>query len=132
MTRKERSINIALWLAQASLASTLLFSGLIKLTQPSVNIASLWRWAEDYPNGVWMVGSVEIMLGIGILIPELLRIAMRITAWAAFACIGWTIGYSIFIASQGDWPTAGSQLPYLVLAAFIAWGRSKPQYTTPK
>lgn len=131
MTRKQRTINIALWLAQASLASALLFSGFIKLTQPSTDIVSIWRWTVQYQDAVWLVGAVEVVLGIGILIPELLRIAMRVTVWAAYACVMWTIAFGIFLVLQKDLTTLSSYFPNLLLGAFVAWGRQNPHYTTP-
>lgn len=131
MTRKQRTINIALWLAQASLASALLFSGFIKLTQPNVDVNSIWSWTIHLPNITVLVAWIELLMGIGIIIPELLRTAMHITVWTAYTYILWTVAYAIFVATLGDWRIFGSNLPYLLLAVFIAWGRQKSAYTTP-
>ncbi len=132
MIRKQRTINIAIWIAQATLASTLLFSGYIKLSQPLIDVASIWQWTAQYPKMVRLVAIAEILLGIGIVIPELLRTAMRITVWAAYACITWTVCNMYILIIWDDWPSVGTNLTYLALATFIAWGRQNPNFTTPK
>src|SRR4051812_48172568 len=70
--RKDRVMNIALWIVQALLALAFGMAGLMKLTQPKQKLAGQMAWVEDFaPNTVKLIGTLELLGAIGLILPLL-------------------------------------------------------------
>jgi putative oxidoreductase len=132
-TTSNKGLNIALWIFQVLLAAMYLMAGSTKLFQPIEEITKMLPWVADTPAGlVRFIGLSELLGGIGLLLPSILRIQPKLTV---FAAIGLTIVQVLaagFHLSRGESSVIGMNILLIALAAFVAWGRSKKVPIAPK
>ena len=118
-----KAFNIGLWFTQALLALFFIYSGGFKLITPIVKIAAMWPWAGDYPNLLRFTGVVDLLGGIGLILPALTRIKPGLTVLAALGCALLMIGAIIFHLSRGEGASTPFNFVILALALFVYWGR---------
>ncbi len=123
MTREQKilkAINIIIWIAQFILAVTLISAGAMKLLKP----ADLpWQWIKENTNLVKATGILDLLSGMGLLLPTLLRIQPKLTIYASYGTIALMIGAIIFHISRGEASAIGFNIFIGLAAVFIAWGR---------
>lgn len=117
--------NIILWLAQVILALGFIWAAAMKLTQPTDKLAEMWPWTADNPSLVMLTGILDLLAGIGLVLPALLRIRPKLTIYAAYGTIALMVVAGIFHVSRGEASQIGINLFFAGLAGFIAWGRQK-------
>jgi uncharacterized membrane protein YphA (DoxX/SURF4 family) len=123
------SMNIVLWIVQILLAVTFLWSGATKLLDP----AQLpWPWISQNPGLVKVTAIFDLLAGIGLVLPALLRILPKLTVYAAYGTIALMIAAIVFHVSRGEASQIGFNVFVIVAAAFIAWGRHKKAPIAPK
>jgi hypothetical protein len=119
-------MNRALWIVQGLLAALFMFGGVAKLTMPLHEIAA----ATGLPAAFILFISVAEVLGaIGLILPWALRILPGLTPLAAACLVVIMIGATVLTAmGVGGGDPAGAVMPFVVglLAAFVAYGRSRP------
>ena len=123
MVRKQKTStakNISLWLAQGLLALTFLWAGFMKLSKPE---ALPFPWISENPSLVLSTGMVDVLAGIGIFFPALLRVQPKLTIYAAYGIILLMASAIVFHLSRGEAKDIGFNIFVALLAAFIAWGR---------
>jgi uncharacterized membrane protein YphA (DoxX/SURF4 family) len=117
-------MNTALWIIQALLAALFLFAGGMKLVMPIEDIIK----QMPLPLPGWFVrftGVVELLGGIGLILPWLLRIKPRLTPLAATGLVIVMIGATVYTLASGEIASAPMPLVVGILAGFIAYGRWK-------
>lgn len=124
-TAKSKGLNITLWVAQGLISLTLIWAGYTKLFQPIEETAKMLPWALDNPGLLKFTGIIDLLGGIGIVLPAALKIQPKLTVFAAYGTIILMIAASIFHISRGETSLIGMNIFFLVLAGFIAWGRTK-------
>ena len=112
-------MTYALWIIQALLSLLFLFAGGTKLVLP---IAEMTKDMPSMPG--WFlrfIGVAEILGGLGLILPGLLRIQTGLTPLAAAGLVIIMIGATVLSIPQG----VVVLLPLLtgILAAFVAYGR---------
>jgi hypothetical protein len=119
-------MDIALWIAAGLLAAGSLASGAKKLVQPREKLAaSGWDWVEDFGSGtVRTIGVLEILAGVGLVLPALLGIAPVLVPLAALGLVALMIGAMITHIRRDEANAIVLNLALLALAAFVAWGRA--------
>lgn len=118
--------HIVLWIAQGLLAAIFMMEGIPKVTLPIEVLAKSIPWAVDLPlNLLKLIGIFEILGGLGLILPSLLRIKPYITVWAAIGLIIIMVLAMIFHISRGEFPSIGINILLMSIATFIAWGRVK-------
>ncbi len=121
-----RALTIGLWVAQVLLAAMFLMTGSMKLFQPIGELAKALPWVLSVPVGlVRFIGISELLGGLGLLLPSLLRIRPSLTPLAALGLTVVMVLASAFHLSRGEAPVIGMNLVLAAIAVFIAWGRSK-------
>jgi uncharacterized membrane protein YphA (DoxX/SURF4 family) len=126
MAQKNKALHVILWIAQALLASSLVWSGSIKLFQPIDQLALMWPWAAEVPSLlVKFTGVVDLLGAIGLVLPMLLNIKPGITVAAAIGIIVLMICATVFHISRGETDSIGVNVVFAGIAAFIAWGRAR-------
>ena len=131
MRRREAAevvdMNIALWIAQILLALIFIFAGVIKFVTPMEEMLKQMPIALP-PAFLIFTGIVEVLGGLGVILPWLLNIRPGLTPLAAVGLVIVMIGAVVYTIAAGD--PAPALIPAAVglLAAFVAWGRwrSKP------
>ena len=131
--KANKTINISLWVAQGLLAAMFLMAGVMKLTQPIDTLSASVPWVSTSPLMlVRFIGFSELMGGIGLLLPAMLRIKPKLTAWAAAGLAIIQILAIPFHISRGESSVIGMNIILMLVAIFIAWGRFKKAPIQPK
>jgi uncharacterized membrane protein YphA (DoxX/SURF4 family) len=115
-------MNIALWIAQALLAATFLFTGGMKLVIPLEEMMK----QMPIPLPGWFLrftGVVEVLGAIGVVLPWLLRIRPGLTPLAAAGLVIVMIGATVYTLAAGDFASVPIPLVVGIVAAFVAYGR---------
>ena len=117
-------MTYALWTVQAQLALVFLFSGSMKLVLP------LEVLTEQLPvPGLFVrfIGVAETLGAIGLILPPLLRIRPGLTPLAAAGLTIIMTGATLLtpVLTDGQWLLALLPLVLGILAAFVAYGRSR-------
>lgn len=124
--KNNKAMNIALWVVQVLLGLIFLMAGATKSFQPIEVMAESLPWVTSVPVGlVRFIGISELLGGIGLLLPSMLRIKPHLTVWAAIGLTIVMVLAALFHASRGEFPAIGANAVFIALTAFVAWGRSK-------
>ncbi len=124
--RDNKAINIALWVVQVLLGLMFLMAGGMKASQPVEAMAESLPWVSSTPLGlVRFIGISELLGGLGLLLPSILRIKPFLTVWAAIGLAIVMLFAAIFHGSRGEFSAIGMNVVFMAMFAFIAWGRSK-------
>jgi hypothetical protein len=112
----------ALWIVQGLLALLFLFAGGTKLVMPIE--AMTGQMTVPLP-GLFLrfIGVAEILGGLGLILPGLLRIRPGLTSLAAAGLAIIMIGAVAVTLAGGDRAPALIPLAVGLLAAFVAYGR---------
>jgi uncharacterized membrane protein YphA (DoxX/SURF4 family) len=118
-------MNIALWIIQILLALLFLFAGGMKLIIPPDVLASMGSPNQVHLPGLLLqvVGLFEVLGGIGLILPGLLRKRRGLTPLAAVGLLIIMIG-AVVLTVIGD-GVGAAIVPFLtaLLLAFVAYGR---------
>jgi uncharacterized membrane protein YphA (DoxX/SURF4 family) len=116
-------MNIALWIAQALLSLAFLYSGGRKL-MPYENYEAYVKALKTSPAPPELakfIGSVEILGGIGVVLPMALHVAPALSTWAALG-LATIMLLAIGFHLRSREPIY-AQLSLFLIAAFVVVGR---------
>jgi len=120
-------MNTALWIIQGILAAIFLGAGLNKLTQPKEKLKAKMGWVNDFDaRSVKTIGLLEILAGLGLILPSVLDMALTLTAWAAIGLVVLMIGAAATHVRRKEPLMIVPTLILVALAAVAAWGRFGP------
>ena len=118
-------MNIVLWIIQILLALLFLFAGGMKLVLPTETLQQMGSPNQILLPGLLMkfIGFCEVLGGLGLLLPGLLRKRPNLTPLAAAGLVIIMLG-AVVLTIAGDGLVAGV-VPLLtgILCAFVAYGR---------
>ncbi len=117
-----RKLNVVLWIIQALLALLFLFAGGVKLVLP---IAAMAKQAAMPGWFLRFIGVAELLGGIGLILPGVTRIRTGLTPLAASGLVIIMIGATWISAKEGTIFSALFPLAVGILAAFVAYARSR-------
>lgn len=124
-------MNIALWIVAGLLAVVYLLGGGFKVVKAREKIAASGpsgRWVEDFSDGgVKAIGALEILAAMGLILPAVLDIAPVLVPLAALGLVLIMAGAAVTRFRRHEAKLVAVDLVYLVLAAFVAWGRFGPE-----
>ena len=116
-------MNIILWILQIFLGLYVIVIGVMHFAVPP-GLPSQMAWMyELQPWLHWASGAAEILGGIGLILPSLLRIKPQLTVWAALGLVAVMIGAMIWHLTRGEAQNMGLNIALALLLAFIAYGR---------
>jgi hypothetical protein len=131
-------VNMVLWVVQILLAAIFGGIGVVKLIQPKEKLHETMGWTKAAtPIQVKVIGALELLAGIGLVLPALTGIATVLTPLAATGLVIIMIGgivvhlHGVRTATAPEQRTVEIQgivtcVVLLVLAALVAWGRFGP------
>jgi uncharacterized membrane protein YphA (DoxX/SURF4 family) len=132
-SNNSKGFNIALWIVQSLLAAMFLMAGSSKLFQPIAELSKMLPWVTSVSEGlVKFIGASELLGGLGLLLPSILRIKPNLTPLAALGLAVVMVLAAIFHINRGEYSAIGMNALLIALALFIAWGRTKKVPITPK
>lgn len=117
-----RKLNVVLWIVQALLALVFLFAGGLKLIVP---IAAMAKQVGLPGSFLRFIGACEVLGAIGLILPGITRIRTGLTPLAASGLVIIMIGATSITAAKESIPAALSPLIVGLLAAFVAYARSR-------
>jgi len=113
-------MTYALWIVQVLLALVFVFAGGVKLVMPIEELTEQMPLPELF---VRLLGVVEVLGGLGLVLPGLLRIRPGLTPLAAAGLVLVTIGATVYQLAAGQPGNAVFAVMVGLLAAFVAYGR---------
>jgi uncharacterized membrane protein YphA (DoxX/SURF4 family) len=115
-------MNVALWIVQVLLGALFLFAGAMKFIMP---VEEMTKQMPVPMSGTFLhfIGVVELLGGLGMILPGLLRIRPGLTPLAACGLVIIMIGATVITLMAGSVPPALMPLAVGLLAAFVAYGR---------
>ena len=118
---RKSTLSTLLWVLQVLLALLFLWAGGIKLVLPLEKLAGPVALPGLFLR---FIGVVEVLGGIGLILPGLLRIRPGLTPWAAVGLVILMIG-AVGITLAGGGSAGMALIPGVtgLLAAFVAYGR---------
>ena len=123
-TKTSNILNIFLWIAQLLLAAGFIWAAFMKICQPAEKLAEMWPWTLENPGLVKLTGILDLLAGMGMVLPVLFR-QPKLTVYAAYGTILLMIAASTFHIARGEAPLIGINIFFAALAVFVAWGRRK-------
>lgn len=121
-------MNIVLWTLTTVLAAAFLAAGSMKLLQPKPKLAeSGMGWVNDFPaEPVKAIGALEVLAGVGLILPGVLGIAPILVPLAALGLVLLMAGAAITHLRRAETQMVVINVALLVPAALVAWGRFGP------
>jgi len=117
-------MNIALWIVAGVFGIAYVAGGIVKLTMPYEKYAAKLGWPEDFtPGNVRFMGVVEILGGIGLVLPGLVGVAPVLVPIAASCMALYMAGAITERLRRGEYKELLGDLLFLAAMIFIAWGR---------
>jgi uncharacterized membrane protein YphA (DoxX/SURF4 family) len=117
-------VNIVLWVVQILLAIAFLGAGILKATQPIEKLKGNMGWVtHTTPAIVRLVGVLEILGGLGLILPAVTHILPWLTAVAAIGLALTMIGAIIVHVRLNETARSAAPLVLLLLSLLIVIGR---------
>jgi uncharacterized membrane protein YphA (DoxX/SURF4 family) len=126
-------MNKLLWVLQVLLAVLFVFSGVMKFVTPAEQLTAQSSLSVSFLR---FIGVCEILGGLGLVLPWLLRIRPGLTPLAAALLVIIMVG--AVVTTVPTMGAAAAMIPLVVglLCAFVAWGRWRltplPRATRPQ
>lgn len=116
-------MNTALWIVQGLLGAMFIMAGLMKATQPKEKLAKM-TWTSRWSAGmIKFIGVAELLIGLGLILPQLTGILPVLTPIAAAAlCVVMLLAAADHYKAK-EMKEVGVNIFILALAAFVAYGR---------
>ncbi|MET7877854.1 DoxX family protein [Micromonospora profundi] len=128
-----RALTIGLWGAQGALAVIFAGGGVWKLVTPIEQVAEAFAWAGEVPPGLfYATAALDILGGLGVLLPSLTRIKPGVTVLAALGCVALQASAIVFHLSRGEAADTPVNFVFIALALFVAWGRRSKAPIAPR
>ena len=117
-------MNIALWIVAGIFGVAYVAGGIVKLTMSYEKYAAKLGWPGDFtPGNVRFMGVVEILGGIGLVLPGLVGVAPVLVPVAASCMALYMAGAITERLRRGEYKELLGDLLFLAAMVFIAWGR---------
>jgi uncharacterized membrane protein YphA (DoxX/SURF4 family) len=120
-------MNIALWVLQILLGIYFVATGFIHFSVPP-GLPAPMAWMYELPQALhWLSGTVEILAGLGLILPGLLRMQTRLVPLAALGIVLTMFGAAAWHLTRGEFSNIFMNVVLAALAGFVAYGRWKLQ-----
>lgn len=116
-------MNIFLWILQILLGLLFFYSGVLHFILPS-DLPEQMVWMYELSSGMhYFAGTVEILASLGLIIPGLVRIQVRLTPLAALGLVLVMFGAAIWHIPRNAIADIIANLILAGFAGFVAFGR---------
>lgn len=117
-------MDIALWIAQVLAGLAFIGAGIMKATQPLDRLAKQMEWVTHFsPPFVRFIGVVELLGGIGLIVPALTDILPWLTPVAAVGLAIIMVGAVVYHFQHNELNRVAPSVVLLVLALIVVFGR---------
>lgn len=120
-------MNTVLWILQGILAAVFLGAGATKLIRSKAALETRMGWVGDFASGpIKSIGLLEILAGLGLILPAAFDVAPVLTPWAATGLMILMVGAVFTHARRKEALMILPTVILVVTAAVAAWGRFGP------
>jgi uncharacterized membrane protein YphA (DoxX/SURF4 family) len=124
-TMSTETLNTALWIAQGILAVVFLLYGVAVVMRPQDDFGGLMGWAQDFSaDSVRSLGILDIVAGVGLIVPGLLGILPWLTKYVAIGAGLIVLGAFVTHLRRQEWALAAVDVVLALLCVFVWYGRS--------
>jgi uncharacterized membrane protein YphA (DoxX/SURF4 family) len=127
-------MNLALWIVAGLLAVAYFLGGGGKVIMSKEKLAAAGptaAWVEDFSStSVKAIGALEVLAAIGLILPAVLDIAPILVPLASLGLALIMIGALLTRLRRREYSYLVIDVTYLVLTAFVTWGRLIPEPLT--
>ena len=131
--QRSRALHVTLWIAQVLLAAFFLLAGINHGLKPIAEAAQSSPWITGIP--VWLarvIGFAELAGAVGVVLPAATRVLPWLTPLAA-AGLAVIMALAVpFHVMRGEASVVAFNIVPLLLAVFVAWGRSTRARIAPR
>lgn len=119
-----KGLNIALWITQGLISLTFVGTAFWKLLTPVDQLSKMIPWTGEFsPAFVVFIALVDLLGGVGVILPTLLKIKPKVAVLAALGCAALMASAIVFHLTRGEGAATPFNFFMLVLSSFVAWGR---------
>ena len=119
-------LRAAVLVSQVALAVFYIWAGSVKTFMPMAELADIIPWTGDYSTGfVRFTGIVDLLAGLGILLPDVLHILPRLTILAAAGSALLQVLAIVFHIWRDEFAVLLLNFSALALSLLILWGWGK-------
>lgn len=116
-------MNTTLWIIQGLLAAMFLMAGIMKTFMPKDKLAKMTWTVNASVAKIKFVGISELLIALGLVLPQLTGILPILTPVAACALVVIMILAAVEHYNSNEMKAIGMNMFILLLAAFVAYGR---------
>lgn len=116
------------WTAQFILAIVFLYSAYFKLFTSLEDASKILTWCEEEPLLFRLTGILDLLGGLGITIPTLLKIQPKLTLFSTFCIISQMLSAAIFHFSREEYFFIGVNFFIILLSGLVIWGWFKSNH----
>jgi hypothetical protein len=123
--RSSRAFAISLWIFQVVLGVFLCLIGTLKFSAPLHSVRAIVPWTPTMPP--WLIrstGAMDLLGGMGVVLPSATRILPVLTPWAALGVMTLQFSAIVFHIARGEMWVILLNGFLFVLAVLVLWGRS--------
>ncbi len=125
--KSSHALRLSRWIVQGLLALLYIGTGIFKLVTPLATLAALWPWAGEHPSLLRATGVVDLLGGLGLVLPALLRTKPGLARLAALGLAALQVGAIAFHLGRGEAANTPFNFGLLALALFVFWEqRTRP------
>jgi putative oxidoreductase len=118
-------LNRLLWVLQVGLGLYFIVVGVIHLVVPE-GLPEFVSWMYDMTRGQHIAaGTLEILGGLGLILPGLTGIKPDLTIWAALGLMAVMVAAAIWHVGRGELASVGANAVNIAALAVIVYGRSR-------
>ena len=118
-------MNKGLWAAQIVGAIFFLYVGVLHFIVPE-GLPEPFAWMYDLSDSMhYLTGTAEILGGLGLILPAVSRIQPKLVPLAAGGLALLMVGAVIYHVGREEYSNVGSNVVWILVMAFIAYGRGK-------
>ncbi len=118
-------MNILLWILQIVFGLYFIAVGIMHFSPPS-GLPAMMSWMYELPAWLHYVsGIAEILGGIGLILPGLLKRYTQLTAYAALGLALVMLGAVIYHITRGEFANIGVNILNMAIMLFIYYGRTR-------
>ena len=116
-------MHIVLWILQIVLGLYFLATGVAHFALPP-NLPAPMSWMYDLPPALhYFSGTAEILGGLGLILPGITRLPVRLTPLAGLGLVLVMVGAAVWHAQRGEAANIVQNAVIAVVVGLVAFGR---------
>lgn len=120
-----RGHNLLLWILQIVFGLFFLYTGVVHFTLPE-GLPDQISWMYDLSDPIhYVAGTVEILGGLGLILPGLTRMAPGLIPWAALGMVVVMVGAVVWHIGREEFQNVATNVATALVMVYIAYGRWK-------